>query len=183
MNPKGGHGAKMPYFKQTCGNSRPGNGRFHLQTERPYHHDHTGDTFAPEGKLRYSHPLNIDEVAVDNPELKIVICHIGNPWIRDCMEIVYKNKNVYADISGLVLGDFKSKFKKFMLKQIQEMIVYAGEPNYLLYGTDWPICRMKSYLKFVDKLDLAPENKEKILWKNTAALFKLNLAKPAAATA
>lgn len=137
---------------------------------------HTGDTFNPKGKLRYSHPLNIDDVAVDNPELKLVVCHIGNPWIRDCMEIVYKNKNVYADISGLVLGDFKSHFKKFMLQQVKEMILYAGEPRYLLYGTDWPICRMRTYLKFVNELGLSPEAREMILWKNAARLFKLDIA-------
>ena len=136
---------------------------------------HTGDTYNPKGKLRFAHPLNVDDVAVDNPTLKLVICHIGNPWIRDCMEVVYKNKNVYADISGLVLGDFKSHFKKFMLQQVKEMILYAGEPRYLLYGTDWPICRMRTYLQFVNGLGLNPETKERILWKNTARLFRLGL--------
>lgn len=141
---------------------------------------HTGDTFNPKGKLRYSHPINLDDVAVDNPDLKLVICHVGNPWIRDCMELVYKNKNVYADISGLVLGDFTSHFKKFMLQQLKEMILYAGEPHYLLYGTDWPICRMRTYLQFVNGLGLPPETRELILWRNAARLFKLDVG-PAAA--
>ncbi|HJS82057.1 MAG TPA: amidohydrolase family protein [Nitrososphaera sp.] len=44
---------------------------------------HTGDTFSARGN-RYSRPLNIDEVAVYNPELTIMICHLGNPWILDC---------------------------------------------------------------------------------------------------
>lgn len=140
---------------------------------------HTGDTFNPKGKLRYSHPLNLDDVAVDNPDLKLVICHVGNPWIRDCMELVYKNKNVYADISGLVLGDFTSHFKKFMLQQLKDMILYAGEPRYLLYGTDWPICRMRTYLQFVNGLGLPPETRELILWRNAAQLFKLDVG-PAA---
>lgn len=136
---------------------------------------HTGDTFNPRSKVRFAHPLNIDDVAVDNPTLKIVICHIGNPWIRDCMEVVYKNKNCVADISGLVLGDFKSQFKRFMLQQVKEMILYAGEPQYLLYGTDWPICRMRTYLKFVDDLKLPPETREKILWRNAVRIFNLKL--------
>jgi uncharacterized protein len=143
---------------------------------------HTGDTFNPRGKVRFAHPLAIDDVAVDNPSLKIVICHIGNPWIRDCMEVVYKNKNCTADISGLVLGDFKSRFKRFMLQQVKEMILYAGEPEYLLYGTDWPICRMRTYLKFVNELGLSPETREKILWKNAARLFKLDVPSTAQAT-
>jgi uncharacterized protein len=35
------------------------------------------------------------------------MCHLGNPWILDCQEILYKNQNVNADISGLVIGNFK----------------------------------------------------------------------------
>jgi predicted TIM-barrel fold metal-dependent hydrolase len=138
---------------------------------------HSGDTYAPTGKVKYSHPLHIDDVAVDFPDLKIVICHVGNPWIRDCMEMVYKNKNVYADISGLVLGDFSDKFERYMKNEIEEMINYAGDPNYLLYGTDWPICNMKSYLKFMDQLELADDKKELIMWKNAADLFKIDISK------
>ena len=132
---------------------------------------HSGDTYTPKGKVRFSHPLHIDDVAVDNPGLKIVIAHCGNPWIRDCMEVVYKNRNVRADISGLVLGDFTEMFERFMLNQVREMILYAGEPRYLLYGTDWPIARMKSYLRFVKSLDLEDEALEKIMWKNAAEFF------------
>jgi len=134
---------------------------------------HSGDTYTPKGKVRFSHPLAVDDVAVDNPDVNFVICHVGNPWIRDCMEVVYKNKNAYADISGLVLGNFSSDFEKFMKKQLKEMIIYAGEPRYLLYGTDWPISSMESYVKFVKELTIPAERKEKIAWKNAAQLFKI----------
>jgi len=134
---------------------------------------HSGDTYAPSGRVRYSHPLHLDDVAVDHPDLKIVICHVGNPWIKDCMEVVYKNQNVYADISGLVLGDFTDRFEKYMKGQLEEMILYAGEPAYLLFGTDWPISTMSSYVKFMAQLDLPQEKKELILWKNAAKLFKI----------
>lgn len=138
---------------------------------------HSGDTYTPYGRIRFSHPIHIDDVAVDNPEMKIVICHVGNPWIKDCMEVVYKNKNVYTDFSGLVLGDFTEKFEIYMKSQLEEMILYAGEPEYLLYGTDWPISTMKSYLNFMKQLDLPEEKKELILWKNTAKLFKIDVTK------
>ena len=134
---------------------------------------HSGDTFTPRGRLKYAHPLEIDEVAVDHPDLKIVICHLGNPWLRDCMEVIYKNKNVHADISGLVLGDFDSKFERWMRKQIEEVILYAGEPRYLLYGTDWPLASMESYLEFMQSLSMPPRTKEMILSENAVRLFKL----------
>lgn len=136
---------------------------------------HCGDTYTPKGKLRFSHPLNVDDVAVDYPDLKLVICHLGNPWIRDCMEVTYKNANVYADVSGLVLGSFKEHFEEYMAEQVRDMIVFAGEPDYLLYGSDWPICEMGSYLKFMRSLGLPEESYAKIMWKNATRVFPIDL--------
>ncbi|MCC7243092.1 MAG: amidohydrolase family protein [Acidobacteria bacterium] len=134
---------------------------------------HTGDTYAPTGKVKYSHPLNIDEVAVDYPRVKFVICHLGNPWFRDCMEVVYKNDNVYADISGLVLGDFSDRFEEYMRKQLQEMLLWGMNPRKVLFGTDWPISTMESYLGFMDELKLPNKDKQLLLYENAAKLFKI----------
>ena len=135
---------------------------------------HTGDTYSPKGKLRYSRPLNLDDVAVDNPELKMIMCHLGNPWIQDAQEVIYKNKNVYADISGLVIGSFDHFFEKMIKEKVAELINYAGEPKYLLYGTDWPISSMDSYLNFVAKLKIKQEFRDNFMYKNAKELFKIS---------
>jgi predicted TIM-barrel fold metal-dependent hydrolase len=136
---------------------------------------HSGDTYSPRGKLKYSHPLEIDEVAVDHPRVKLVICHLGNPWLVDCMEVVYKNRNVHADISGLVLGEFTDAFEDYMAEQIEDVILYAGEPDRFLFGTDWPICSMRSYVEFVRQLKLDPLHRRAILYENARRLFRLPL--------
>jgi predicted TIM-barrel fold metal-dependent hydrolase len=135
---------------------------------------HSGDTFTPKGKVKYSLPLHVDEVAVDHPDVNFVICHIGNPWIRDCMEVVYKNKNVYTDISGLVLGNFSDRFEQFMSKQLQDMLLYGVEPDNVLFGTDWPISSMESYIEFMEELKIPEKEKRKIMFENSAELFKLS---------
>lgn len=136
---------------------------------------HTGDTYTPKGKLKYAHPLEVDEVAVDHPNVKFVICHLGNPWLVDCMEVVYKNANVYADFSGLILGEFTEAFEDYMEEQIGEVILYAGEPRKFLYGSDWPICSMKSYVEFVRQLKLPPADLRAIMYENARQLFRLPL--------
>jgi predicted TIM-barrel fold metal-dependent hydrolase len=40
---------------------------------------HTRDTYSSKAKLWFAQPLNVDDIAVDNPELRIVTCHLGNP--------------------------------------------------------------------------------------------------------
>jgi predicted TIM-barrel fold metal-dependent hydrolase len=135
---------------------------------------HTGDTYSARGKLKYAHPLHVDEVAVEHPDVQFVICHIGNPWTRDCMEVVYKNANVYTDISGLTLGEFEDRFEVYMRRQVQEMLLYGVEPHRVLYGTDWPICSMESYLEFMDQLAIPSRDKRKILADNALTLFGLD---------
>lgn len=137
---------------------------------------HSGDTFSAKGKVKFSHPLHIDEVAVDHPDVNFVICHLGNPWIRDCMEIVYKNANVYTDLSGLVLGDFDDRFESYMLRQVQEMLAWGVQPEKCLYGTDWPIASMASYLEFMEQLRVTPHDRALMLAENAIRLFRLPIA-------
>jgi len=134
---------------------------------------HCGDTYSPQGKVKYSHPLHVDEVAVDFPQTKFVICHLGNPWLRDCMQVVYKNENVFADISGLVLGDFSDRFERYMRNQFQELLLWGVDPGNVLYGTDWPISSMESYLEFMDELKVPLKDKKKIMYENAVKLFNL----------
>jgi uncharacterized protein len=134
---------------------------------------HTGDTYSSKAKLRYAHPLNVDDIAVDNPELRIVMCHLGNPWIADCQEVLYKNSNVYSDISGLVVGDFGLYSSTRYMSQINDLINYVGKPHRLLYGSDWPISNMGSYLAFVRKLELDEDSYDLMMSGNTRCIFRL----------
>lgn len=134
---------------------------------------HSGDTYTKLGKLKYAHPLHIDDVAVDHPDLRIVICHLGNPWLRDCAELMYKNDNVRADISGLVLKGFEAKFERWLVEQVRELILYAGNPEDLLFGTDWPLVDMSPYLRFMRGLDLEPEQERLIMHDNAEYWFRL----------
>ena len=92
------------------------------------------------------------------------------------MEVIYKNDNVYTDISGLVLGNFTDRFEAYMRQQFKEMVSWGINPAKVLYGTDWPISSMESYLQFMDELPLPPSDREMMLHENAARLFKLDVA-------
>jgi len=134
---------------------------------------HTGDTYSPKGLLKYSHPLIVDELAVCNPELKILIAHLGNPWLMDTAEILYKNKNVYGDLSGLQVGD-SHLLKRFMNQELymnmfRTALILADSYDKLLFGSDWPLAPMSDYIEFIKQL--IPEVHHQAVFYDNALRF------------
>lgn len=137
---------------------------------------HCGDTYSKQAKVRQAHPLLVDDIAVDFPEVKFVICHLGNPWFQDAAEVLYKNDNVYADFSGLTLGEFSYEFERYMVQRVKDMIMYMGDPGrQLMYGSDWPLVRMGPYVKFMQNLELPEAAMENVRWRTAAQLFRIDV--------
>lgn len=117
---------------------------------------HTGDTYSMNGLLKYAHPLTVDELALQQRDVTFMLCHLGDPWVMDAAEVVAKNPNVYADLSGLVVGD-KEKFRRFMGEQLfmdhfRRALVYADRYDKMLFGTDWPLASVELYSEFIRRL-------------------------------
>jgi len=136
---------------------------------------HCGDTYARDAKVRMAHPLLVDDVAVDYPDVRFVICHLGNPWFQDTAEVLYKNDNVFADISGLILGNFTYEFERYLAARVKDMIMYMGHPGQqIMFGTDWPLVEMAPYVRFMDSLEFDDEAWENIAWRTAAELFRID---------
>ena len=136
---------------------------------------HTGDTYAKTAKVRMAHPLLVDDIAVDYPNVRFVMCHLGNPWFQDAAEVLYKNDNVFGDISGLTLGEFSYQFERYVAMRLKEMITYMGDPgSQLMYGSDWPLVKMKPYLKLLNELEFNPEQLENVAWRTAVQLFDID---------
>ena len=132
---------------------------------------HSGDTYNKAGgaKLKYAHPLHIDDLAVRLPELKIVIAHFGYPWTIDAAEVVYKNKNVYADCSGFVYGKFKKEDSECFKKMFRDFLERSGSATKILFGTDWPISDQSSYVFLVKKI--SGRDRYDIMYKNAMRIY------------
>jgi len=136
---------------------------------------HTGDTASSTGSLAHAHPLTLDEVANEREDLRIVICHVGNPWILDTAELLYKHTNVYADISGLVVGGggYSREYMRMLADRIGDAVYYAGGAEKLIFGTDYPVETHEDGLALVSMLRVTRADKEKILWRNASRLYSI----------
>lgn len=134
---------------------------------------HTGDTWDPGTHVRLAHPLDVDDVAVEHREVRFVMCHVGNPWLTDAAEVLYKNANVFGDISGFTVGEFQPRFERVMARKLNDLVAWVNNPEKLMFGTDWPISSIGGYVEFVRRLDLTPEEREGLMWRNAARVFGL----------
>lgn len=137
---------------------------------------HQGDTMDPDGLVKFSRPLELDEVAVRYRDVQFVLCHLGNPWVEEAAEVVYKNANVYTDTSGLLASPRVRYFPKMLeraRRRLYNAIVTIGAPDRILYGSDWPLESIATAVELIEKLDLPLEDREAILGLNASRLFRL----------
>lgn len=136
---------------------------------------HQGDTSDPDGLLRFTRPIWLDEVAVRWRSVRFVLCHLGNPWMEEAAEVVYKNENVYTDTSGL-LNPFAERYPEQvsrMRTRLRHALLAVGDIRKVLYGSDWPISAIVDAVGLVDGLDLPRPDKERILGGNARELLGL----------
>jgi predicted TIM-barrel fold metal-dependent hydrolase len=137
---------------------------------------HQGDTLDPNGLVKYTRPLDLDEVAVRYREVRFVICHLGNPWIDEASEMVYKNENVFTDTSGLLWPPTLPLFP-LMIRHARQRLLDAisnvGDASKFLYGSDWPLESLELAVKLVDELDLSRADRDRILGGNARTLFRV----------
>jgi len=92
---------------------------------------HQGTTFIKEAPLKHCQPVLLDEVAKRFPRLKMIIAHMGFPWVEDTIALVRMHKNVYADVSAL--SGRKWKFWTTLMLASESRVV-----DKLLFGSDFP---------------------------------------------
>lgn len=135
---------------------------------------HSGDVFSSRGLLKYSQPLALDEVAVQYPEVNFILAHLGDPWVMEAAELIYKNPNVYADLSGFLTGN-AAKIAEYISEPLfvdhfRRAIIYADNYQRFLFGSDWPLVPIKPYLEFVEKL-IPPRFHDLVFYQNALRVF------------
>jgi len=95
---------------------------------------HTGFCWVPPGKSKYALPLQLDDVARDFPELKIVAFHMGYPYCDDLNMVAMGHPNVYVCLSLLVPWALSAP-RKFA-KILGEAMRFVG-PDKIIWGTDY----------------------------------------------
>ena len=136
---------------------------------------HTGQTGAGSGmrggngvRLKYSNPMHLDDVAVDFPDMPIILAHPSFPWQEEALSVAQHKPNVYIDLSGWS----PKYFPPILVKYANSLLKHK-----MLFGSDWPVIAPDRWLHDFDNLDIKPEVRPLILKDNAVKLLGLSAAK------
>ena len=125
---------------------------------------HTGTSIFPRARNVFADPMPIDDVAIDFPNLTIILAHAGRPLHGETAAfLVRRHRNIYIDLSGIP--------PKALLKYVPRLTDFADKA---LWGTDWPSPGVVSMKKNVDdflSLNLGDDVNRKILRENAERIF------------
>ncbi|MFE2236038.1 amidohydrolase family protein [Streptomyces sp. NPDC059442] len=133
---------------------------------------HTGQTGIGAGvpggggiRLKYSNPMLVDDVAVDFPELRIILAHPSFPWQDEALAVATHKPHVYIDLSGWSPKYFPPQLVRYANTLLKDKV---------LFGSDYPVITPDRWLADFEKLDIKPEVRPKILKENAARLLGLS---------
>ena len=125
---------------------------------------HTGTSIFPGARSKWGNPLEVDDVAIDFPELRILLAHGGRPfWMEEAFFVLRRHPNVHLELSGIPPSR--------LLEYFPRLTEIAGKT---VWGTDWPSPGVKDLRQNLDQflaLPLESAVQKAILCDNSLRLF------------
>jgi len=133
-----------------------------------FHTGHSGMGTGMRGgggmRLKYGQPMLVDDVAVDFPDMKIILAHPSWPWVDESLSMALHKTNVFIDLSGWS--------PKYFPKQV---IQYANTQlkHKMLFGTDFPLIHPDKWIAAAAEVGFRDEVMPLIMKDNAAKVLGL----------
>jgi uncharacterized protein len=133
-----------------------------------FHTGHSGIGTGMRGgggvRLKYGNPMDIDDVAVDFPDMPIIMAHPSFPWQDEAISVCLHKTQVYIDLSG-----WSPKYFSPTLIQYANTLL----KHKMLFGSDFPLITPERWLADFAKIPIKDEVRPLILKENAIRFFGL----------
>lgn len=107
---------------------------------------HTGTSVFPGARSKYGNPMELDDVAIDFPDLRLIMAHGGRPlYMQEAFFILRRHRHVWLDLSGIPPRSLLDYFPRI-----------AELERQVLWGTDWPSPGVSSMRRNVEQFLALP---------------------------
>ena len=141
----------------------------HYKLPAIFHTGHSGIGTGMRGggglRLKYSQPIHIDDVAVDFPDMTIILAHPSWPWTDEALSMALHKPNVYIDLSGWMPKYFPPQIVQYANSQLKHK---------MLFGSDFPLIQPDRWITQFRESGFKPEVHDLILKQNAIRALRLD---------
>jgi len=136
----------------------------------------------PTSRAKYAHPIHLDDITIDFPNIDIIAAHMGYMWWHEWAALAQFKKNIYGD---LAMWDLMAESKPNIFRRYLREILDIVGADQVLFASDGPIHephvskqRWVEIIKALstdsaDGIKFSDKEVEAILGGNAARVFKL----------
>jgi predicted TIM-barrel fold metal-dependent hydrolase len=135
---------------------------------------HCGMSWSPAGRASLANPLALEPVIEAFPDLKIVIAHMGWPWVNEAMMLALKFPNIHLDTSVLFSGTPSESLRHVVDNVLGRELLDRSLPRQVLFGSNYPRVDPKRAAWAVRELGLRPKLEQRIFDDNARQLLGLD---------
>jgi predicted TIM-barrel fold metal-dependent hydrolase len=135
---------------------------------------HTGMSWAPPSRLGAARPLDVEPVAADFPKLRLILAHMGWPWVLDAAALALKYEHVYLDTAAVYAASPRETMSYLFGGQLPLAFADRNLSDKILFGSNYPRVDPGKVLAAVRDLPLSPDTLELVLHGNAARLLGLS---------
>jgi predicted TIM-barrel fold metal-dependent hydrolase len=134
-----------------------------------FHTGHSGMGTGMKGgggvRLKYGQPIMVDDVAVDFPDMKIILAHPSWPWTDESLSMALHKENVFIDLSGWSPKYFPKQIIQYANTQLRKK---------MLFGSDYPLIRPDIWMDAAKEVGFRDDVLPGIMKDNAAQLLGLS---------
>ena len=86
-------------------------------------------------RAKYAHPIYLDDIALDFPNMDIIAAHMGNMWWRDWVALAYCKGNIHGD---LAMWQLLAIAKPHLFRRYLREILDVVGCEQVLFSSDGP---------------------------------------------
>jgi hypothetical protein len=133
-----------------------------------FHTGHSGMGTGMRGgggvRLKWGQPMLVDDVAVDFPDMKIILAHPSWPWVDESLSMALHKDNVFIDLSGWSPRYFQPQIIQYANGQLKHK---------MLFGSDFPLIRPDKWIDAARQVGFKDDVLPGIMKDNAARLLGL----------
>ena len=134
-----------------------------------FHTGHSGMGTGMRGgggiRLKYGQPILVDDVAVDFPDMKIILAHPSWPWVDESLSMALHKENVFIDLSGWSPKYFQPQIIQYANGQLRKK---------MLFGSDFPLIHPRKWIDAALQAGFKEEVLPLVMKDNAARLLGLS---------